>query len=154
MLSVTEKKFWIFGTRDYPTKCATQYRPDIDPASHNFIRDVPLSAEETEAAAAAQLKRKRTRKGLKEEDEEADKKQKLKKNKNDEYDDDDDDDIATDFVASTSNRTTGFNVEDNLKSTFDNHEVGLMSNSKTLSAWLPICILINGTISFITGLYF
>ena len=40
-----------FATRDYPTKCATQYRPDIDPSGKDFIRDVPLTLEELQAQA-------------------------------------------------------------------------------------------------------
>ena len=55
-----------FASRDYPTKCATQYRPDIDPSTHNFIRDVVAGAEAEASAEAAdaaqQLKRKKRRK--------------------------------------------------------------------------------------------
>jgi len=72
-----------FATRDYPTKCATQYRPDIDPSGKDFIRDVPLTLEELQAQAELEKRSsKKKKKALKAAGDDEDGKEKLKKVKN------------------------------------------------------------------------
>ena len=59
-------------------------RPDIDPSGQNFIRDVPMTLEEAQAAeaeAAALLKRRKRKRNGKTEEEKEEKVKKLKKKK-------------------------------------------------------------------------
>jgi Zinc-finger of C2H2 type len=114
-----------FSTRDYPTKCATQYRPDIDPSNQNFIRDVLLTAEEAEAVEAAQQKRKKKRKVLKGDEGDVAKDEAYRKKKKKSGSDTEAvPDMPLNFGASGSVRTPAFivdGVNEALKTAFTNH---------------------------------